>query len=307
MKYRHTNRYCVVGNHLSQHPEMSLTAIGLGVHIQSLPDGVRIGIKELAQKFREGEIRIGAALRELVKFGYLERQRVQVAYGRYATVTTFFEHPAAKVRAAFESLTGSSGSSPRSTPAEPEPRPEPEPVPEPQPRPLPEPAPDPTTEITLSPTPLRLPPPAPQLEVTPERHRLACTLLAGLRVHDPRLHLPHRDVERLAPAVCAWLERGISPQEVQDVLLKGLRGSPVRHPAGLVEWRLAELLPFESLERPRFLYPARMPVERQHPFQTCEECGLAVRAPQPGVLCRSCQEGSDADLAAFVLRGGFAS
>ncbi len=34
----HTDRFTVVGNHLAQHPELSLAAIGLAVRIQSLPE-----------------------------------------------------------------------------------------------------------------------------------------------------------------------------------------------------------------------------------------------------------------------------
>ncbi len=51
----HTSRFTIVGNHLAQHGELSLTAIGLAVHIQSLPDGAKIGIKVLAERFPESE------------------------------------------------------------------------------------------------------------------------------------------------------------------------------------------------------------------------------------------------------------
>ncbi|WP_373408207.1 hypothetical protein [Streptomyces sp. 13-12-16] len=34
---RHTARFTVIGNHLTQHPDLSLLAIGLACHIQSLP------------------------------------------------------------------------------------------------------------------------------------------------------------------------------------------------------------------------------------------------------------------------------
>ncbi|AKZ56344.1 hypothetical protein SAM23877_3297 [Streptomyces ambofaciens ATCC 23877] len=47
----HHDHFTVVGNHLLQHPELSLTAIGLAVHIQSLPAGAPVGIKALAGKF----------------------------------------------------------------------------------------------------------------------------------------------------------------------------------------------------------------------------------------------------------------
>ncbi|MFB6779882.1 hypothetical protein ACFCX0_21175 [Streptomyces sp. NPDC056352] len=33
---RHTSCFTVVGNHLAQHRELSLLAIGLGLHVQSL-------------------------------------------------------------------------------------------------------------------------------------------------------------------------------------------------------------------------------------------------------------------------------
>ncbi|MGW8553566.1 helix-turn-helix domain-containing protein [Streptomyces tubercidicus] len=63
---RHATRYTVVGNHLAQHRELSLLAIGLAVHIQSLPAGARIGIKVLTARFPESEHRIaGAPLSEL--------------------------------------------------------------------------------------------------------------------------------------------------------------------------------------------------------------------------------------------------
>lgn len=67
---RHTTRFTVIGNHLAQHPVMSLTAIGLATHIQSLPAESRVDIKTLADRFDEGETRIAAALREIEAHGY---------------------------------------------------------------------------------------------------------------------------------------------------------------------------------------------------------------------------------------------
>lgn len=51
---RHHEQFTVVGNHLAQHSELSLTAIGLATHIQSLPKGTPVGIKALAVRFPEG-------------------------------------------------------------------------------------------------------------------------------------------------------------------------------------------------------------------------------------------------------------
>ncbi|MER5787742.1 helix-turn-helix domain-containing protein [Streptomyces sp. NPDC001980] len=89
----HTENFTVVGNHLLQHPELSLMAIGLAVHIQSLPAGAPIGIKTLAAKFPEGEIRIAAALRELEEHGYLTRARERLQSGQVRTRTTSYNKP----------------------------------------------------------------------------------------------------------------------------------------------------------------------------------------------------------------------
>ncbi|GHJ19583.1 hypothetical protein [Streptomyces albus] len=55
LRHRHRERFTVVGNHLAQHRELSLLAIGLAVHIQSVPDGTRVDIKSLSARFPEGE------------------------------------------------------------------------------------------------------------------------------------------------------------------------------------------------------------------------------------------------------------
>ncbi|WP_316769477.1 helix-turn-helix domain-containing protein [Streptomyces sasae] len=89
----HTENFTVVGNHLLQHPELSLMAIGLAVHIQSLPAGSPIGIKTLAAKFPEGEVRIAAALRELEEHGYLTRARERLQSGQVTTRTTSYNRP----------------------------------------------------------------------------------------------------------------------------------------------------------------------------------------------------------------------
>ncbi|MFF8426467.1 helix-turn-helix domain-containing protein [Streptomyces sp. NPDC016566] len=96
----HHDNFTVVGNHLAQHPELSLVAIGLALHIQSLPEGTPIGIKTLAAKFPEGEIRIAAALRELEQHGYLARPRERLQSGQVTTRTLSYNKPRAAVAAA---------------------------------------------------------------------------------------------------------------------------------------------------------------------------------------------------------------
>ncbi|WP_030601237.1 helix-turn-helix domain-containing protein [Streptomyces achromogenes] len=90
---RHTTRFTVIGNHLVQHAELSLLAIGLACHIQSLPSGARVDIKTLAARFPEGAIRIAAALRELETHGYLRRERTRVPGGRIITRTISCNQP----------------------------------------------------------------------------------------------------------------------------------------------------------------------------------------------------------------------
>ncbi|MFJ6838237.1 helix-turn-helix domain-containing protein [Streptomyces sp. NPDC091209] len=83
----------MVGNHLAQHRELTLTAIGLALHIQSLPEGARVDIKSLAARLPEGEVRIAAALRELEAHGYLSRRRERLPSGRIVTHTVSYNQP----------------------------------------------------------------------------------------------------------------------------------------------------------------------------------------------------------------------
>ncbi|WP_448701334.1 hypothetical protein [Streptomyces avidinii] len=92
-RHRHTDRFTVVGNHLAQHPQLSAVAIGLAVYIQSVPDGVSVTAKALTLRFREGEITIRRALNELEEAGYLERRRISLGGGRFATRTLAYDKP----------------------------------------------------------------------------------------------------------------------------------------------------------------------------------------------------------------------
>ena len=95
---RHTTRFTVIGNHLTQHAELSLLAIGLACHIQSLPQGARVDIKSLTLRFPEGATRIAAALRELEAHGYLRRERVRAPGGRIVTRTVSCNQPGSRGR-----------------------------------------------------------------------------------------------------------------------------------------------------------------------------------------------------------------
>ncbi|MGW0777562.1 helix-turn-helix domain-containing protein [Streptomyces sp. NPDC002835] len=255
----HTTRFTIVGNHLAQHGQLSLTAIGLAVHIQSLPEGAKVGIKVLADRFPESEARIAAALRELEEHSYLARRLERLPGGKLVTRTISYNHPEAAAAACPPPV--------REPEPAPEPAPEPEPVPEPEPAPAPPPAP--------------ARPPLPQPEAPDlERHRVATDLLAGLRRDEPRLILGERDVRRLAPAVAAWLEREATPEAVRQALTTGLPDL-VKQPAALLAHRLTALLP------PPLPALAPPPPPRA-PLQNCDKCDRAFRAPTPGE-CRDCR------------------
>ncbi|WP_437070270.1 helix-turn-helix domain-containing protein [Streptomyces sp. enrichment culture] len=200
---RHTSRFTVVGNHLAQHQELSLLAIGLAVHIQSLPKHAQVDIKSLAARFPEGTTRIASALRELETHGYLRRERKRIAGGRIVTRTVSCNQP------------GSRQTERQQRPAPPKKR-------------------TPRKALPAVPKPAY---PAPALL------RQATDLLADLRRHDPRLLLSALDTAHLAPGVAAWLERDVTPTAVRHALTASLPEDGVRRPAALLAHRLTAQLP----------------------------------------------------------------
>lgn len=173
---RHTAGFTVIGNHLAQHRGLSLVAIGLAAHIQSLPAGSKIGIKRLAERFPESETRIAAALRELEATGYLLRNRVHLPDGRLVTRTVSYNRPGAE-----------SPMIPRQRPpgrpaARVAPTPAPPSVPAPAPSPTPAPAPPPAPPASAPSPPAPVQVPAPTARPAParrspslERARPSCT------------------------------------------------------------------------------------------------------------------------------------
>lgn len=246
---RHTTRFTVVGNHLTQHATLSLLAIGLAVHIQSLPAGAPVDIKTLAARFPEGTTRIAAGLRELEVHGYLRRTRERTGNGRVVTRTVSCNQP------------GRSGGEER--PAEPEPRPTARRTEAPRRRALPA-VPQPAY-------------PAPDLLVT------ALDVLVGLRREDPRLHLSATDAEHLAPGVAAWLERELTPAEVRRVLTFALPREPLHRPAALLAHRLNAQLP-----RCRPSAPRTRPRPSATPSRTAKPATTPTEPPNraPAVRAR---------------------
>ncbi|MFB7635732.1 helix-turn-helix domain-containing protein [Streptomyces sp. NPDC056149] len=268
--------YTIIGDHLAQHHELSLGAIGLAVYILSLPEGSQVDIRSLAQRFPEGRERIATGLRELERHGYLKRVTKRLDDGRLVTVTTSYNNPrptptrTRRVRLA---------------------KPKPEPVPESVPvRPS-----APARSEAAAPPKRAAPTPKARPSLprprTPRHLATATALLANLRRDDPRLLLPVRDIERLAPGVAAWLEREVPPEAVRKALSADLP-APLRNPAGLLAHRLTALLPPPLPETPPPPEPARpAPV----PFHNCEGCERAIRSPGPA-RCRDCrpEHGEDA-------------
>ena len=295
IRYRHTDRFTVVGNHLAQHRDLSLVAVGLAVRIQSLPDGARIGIKWLAAQCVEGEVAIARALRELERYGYLARVRERTAAGRWITRTYAYDKPGPggpkeDPGPAVSGLTRSG-----STPDAPV-RVTPSPVGAAQ-KPVrgsAEPAATPVS-VSLKPTALTrvVPAPAAPTPATPApaanaepldpQHAAAADLLAALRGQEPRMLLSAHDVRRLAPAVAAWLELGVPAEVVVRTLVAGLPAE-VRCPAALLEHRLTHWLPPELPSRGASGPEASV----ADPLQNCPGCERAFRASAPG-RCRDCR------------------
>ncbi|QES43300.1 helix-turn-helix domain-containing protein [Streptomyces venezuelae] len=253
---RHTTRFTVIGNHLTQHRELSLLAIGLGCHIQSLPAGSRVDIKSLTTRFPEGAARIAAALRELETHGYLRRERERTPAGRIITRTTSCNHPQVAAQRA--------PTAPRRQPA----------------------------TVSAPPTPGE-PPHAPRKHLrslpavphpsspTPALLQQAADTLTDLRHQAPHLLLTALETAHLTPGVAAWLEREATPASVHHALTHSLPPDGPRHPAALLSHRLTALIPPSP--------PFHAPQPTRHPLQNCETCDRAYRAPEPG-RCRDCTE-----------------
>ncbi|MEW2296979.1 helix-turn-helix domain-containing protein [Streptomyces sp. NPDC006743] len=317
-----SGQYVVVGNHLAQHRELSLTAIGLATHIMSVPEGTPVDIRSLTERFPEGRDRIACALRELEAHGYLERVREHTAAGRLVTRTYAHHTPAAAQRAAVPvpsqvaarpvvpharmpkrahgTHAQGTDTSQEDDPAvrQAEATPESAPVREggavregvavpgvPRQRSVP-------GRLRPS-TPVRpLPPDGPGTRdrSDDERYDKAVTLLAGLRRADGRLVLSLRDVNALVPGVVDWLDRGVPLVDIHRALVSGLPAE-MNHPAGVLAYRLRELLPprLPALPAPPPGAAARAEgPPRPHPLQDCDGCERVFRAPAPG-RCRDCR------------------
>ncbi|MFD7818502.1 helix-turn-helix domain-containing protein [Streptomyces sp. NPDC059785] len=277
------DRYSIIGNHLAQHRQLSLTAIGLAVHILSLPDGAASDIRTLAAHFPEGRDRIAFALRELEGAGYIERVRERVADGRVITRTYAHEvpgepgRPGRPVVAAVAVATTAVPAAPVASPAAAVPATPAAPA-EPEP-PARDPAPD-----AVEPAPPRS-----------EHHDEAEALLIGLRRTDDRFTLSRRDVRHLVPAAVAWFENGASRTAVQHALTADIPAH-LRHPKRFLAYRLAALLPPPVPFLPEKAIEVMRPQAEPppwYPLVICAGgCTRPFRAPE-GTWCRDCRARRD--------------
>ncbi|WP_347402179.1 helix-turn-helix domain-containing protein [Streptomyces sp. BK022] len=297
----HPDRFTVVGNHLVQHPVLSLTAIGLAAHILSLPEGAPVDIRSLAERFPEGRERIAFALRELETHGYLRRVRERTESGRIAT-RTYAHHlpvhvpavPGPATAPPARRLVSRPSRDARTAPQE-----------EDRGAGHADPVPPGTTTVPSAPSAPEAPvvaatPPAspagadqpdpPGADATPRpRDDKAVALLAGLRRTDARLTLSRRDVYRLAPAVTAWFDVGAGASTVIHTLTSGLP-AVLESPAALIAYRLRDHLP---LPLPKPTAPPARPATAPHPMWNCDGCDRGFRAAEPR-LCRDCRSGFEA-------------
>ncbi|MFG3346976.1 helix-turn-helix domain-containing protein [Streptomyces sp. NPDC048018] len=162
----HGTHYTVVGNHLAQHRELTLVARGLALLLQSLPAGSAVGVKAIAARVPESELRVARAMRELEAHGYLLRTRERLPDGRIAPRTFSYNRPGADPAPAGATPEPTSGREP--DPACPGETPDADPGPGPDPGPavdlVPDPEPDPEQDPNQDPEPdpggAAAPPPA---------------------------------------------------------------------------------------------------------------------------------------------------
>ncbi|MFI2634234.1 hypothetical protein ACH5A2_28220 [Streptomyces collinus] len=257
VRTRLTADFTVISNALAQRRGSAVT-IGVAAYIASLPDGSPVTITALCEHFSEGEILISRALRELETAGYLERRRERTPTGQVRTRTYFYDVPG--------------GAGPEDPPEPPKPR-----------RARTADRTPPCRDTVPAPVPEEPASPAPVLaHAAPE----AVDVLTSLRRVDPRLVLSAQEAARLAPAVTEWLAAGVGPREIIELLTVRLPDRFRARPASVLAFRLRETpLPVPP--------PAPLPPDAGRPlvlpFQTCDGCERAFRAPAPG-HCRSCRD-----------------
>ncbi|MEU7721690.1 hypothetical protein [Streptomyces tibetensis] len=290
VRTRLTADFTVISNALVQRRGSAVT-IGVAAYISSLPDGSSVTITALCGHFSEGEILISRALRELEAAGYLERRRERLPTGQVRTRTYFYDVPgdddppeppkprrprfAVREAPRRDAVLAPGLAELGSAVLAPGPG-------EPGSAVL-VPGPGEPGSAGLVPGPRG---PASAVPVLADADPEAVAVLTALRRVDPRLVLSAQEAARLAPAVAEWLEAGVGPREITELLTVRLPDRFRARPASVLAFRLRETpLPLPP--------PAPLPPDVGRPvvlpLQTCDGCERAFRAEGPG-HCRSCRE-----------------
>jgi hypothetical protein len=296
VRTRLTANFAVIANALAQRRGSAVT-VGVAAYILSLPDGALVSISALCAHFDEGEILISRALRELEAAGHLERRRERGPDGQVRTRTYFYDvprgqgqptpppdRPAQKVQPV----------QPRKSTAEGPPArvPRPSAPPAPTADGLAPAAPSPTAPAA-SPSPSPAAPASPRAGTASppppmgldDADPQAVVILSSLRIVDRRLILSRREVAELAPTVAEWLACGLGPEEITGLLTDRLPEHFRARPARVLAYRLREVpLPAPPAHSAP---PAGRPAAL--PWQTCDGCERAFRAPEP-TSCRDCRD-----------------
>ncbi|MHC3449480.1 hypothetical protein [Streptomyces prasinus] len=284
VRTRLTADFTVISNALAQRRGSAVT-VGVAVYILSLPTGTPVSIEALCAHFTEGETLISRALRELESAGYLDRRCERLSSGQIRTRTYFYDVPG-----------GTPQPDPDDSPEPPRPT-----RPRKSPRPWKSPAAERATSSSTAVTeaasaPASIPAPTPASAPAADRPEepaalsdadpQAVSVLASLRRVDPRLLLSEREAARLAPAVGQWLAAGVAPSRITAHLTTRLPDHLLARPAAILAFRLRETPLPAPPPAPLPSFPER-PVLL--PFQTCDGCERAFRAPEPGQRCRDCR------------------
>ncbi|MFJ6410727.1 helix-turn-helix domain-containing protein [Streptomyces hydrogenans] len=309
---KHDREFVIIANKAIQDRRLSHTARGILALLLSLPDGVRMNVRTLADDYPQGRRAVERAVSELRLLGYWVTLTVRdERTHRIASTVDVYELPlpaSAPMPGApvpTRPVTGpvdtgnagtfpsgekdegkhrerKGGEHPPFPPVEPEPAAAPAPAPEPAPEPeAAPPAPqaageghsDPTPD--LAPTPDLEPDPAPDLPQAAE----AARVLRGLASVDARLRLSARQVARLVPSVADWLDRGATVTEILDALTQGLPRTLYSAPAVLAD----------RLARKR---PARR--RRWKTYADCADgCGRLLPEGRDSGSCGACAGGAE--------------